>query len=52
MGPFLASVYNETLVRYSVMQSDGNSFAEFLSLDSFNQASWDEENILDQIYKA
>ena len=36
---------------YSVMQSDGNSFCGDVVLDSFNKASRDEDNILDQIYK-
>ena len=35
---------------YSVMQSDGNSFGGDVVLNSFNKASWDEENILDQVY--
>ena len=37
---------------YSVMQSDGNSFCKDLILDSFNNAFWDEDNILDQIYES
>ena len=36
---------------YSVMQSDRNSFCGDVVLGSFNQTSWDEDNILDQIYK-
>ena len=32
------------------MQSDGNSFCGDVVLDSFNNASRDEDNILDQIY--
>ena len=31
-----------------MMQSDGNSFV----LNSFNKASRDEDNILDQVYKS
>ena len=34
------------------MQSDGNSFAGDVVLESFNKASQDEDNILDQIYKS
>ena len=37
---------------YSVMQSDGNSFCGDVVSDSFNKASGDEDNILDQIYKS
>ena len=37
---------------YSVMQSDGNSFCGDVVLDSFNKASRDENNILDQMYKS
>ena len=33
------------------MQSDENSFCEIVVLDSFNKASRDEDNILEQIYK-
>ena len=36
---------------YGVMQSDGNSCWRDVDLDNFNKASWDEENILDQMYK-
>ena len=32
------------------MQSDGNSFCGDVVLDSFNKASRDEDQILDQIY--
>ena len=35
---------------YSVMQSDGNSFGGDVVLNSFNKASRDEGNILDQTY--
>ena len=35
---------------FSFMQSDGNSFCGDVALDSFKKASWDEDNILDQIY--
>ena len=34
------------------MQSDGDSFCEDVVLDSLNEASRDEDNILDQIYKS
>ena len=34
------------------MQSDGNRFCRHVVLDSFNKVSWDEDNILDQIYKS
>ena len=34
------------------MLSDGNSFCGDVVLDSFNNASRDKENILDQIYKS
>ena len=37
---------------YGVMQSDGNSFCEDVVLDSFNKASRNEDNILDQVYKS
>ena len=33
------------------MQSDGNSYCGDIVLDSLNKASWDEDNILDQMYK-
>ena len=33
------------------MQSDKNSFCGDVVMDSFNKASRDKENILDQIYK-
>ena len=36
---------------YSVMQSDGNSIYGDVVLATFNKASRDEENILDQKYK-
>ena len=38
-------------ITYSVMQSDGNSFCGDVVTGSFNKISWDEDNILDQIYK-
>ena len=31
---------------YSVMQSDGNSFCGYIVLDSYNKASRDEDNII------
>ena len=34
------------------MQSDGNSFSGDVVLGSFNKTSWDETNMLDQIYKS
>ena len=34
------------------MQSYGNSFSGDIVLESFNKASRDEENILDQIYES
>ena len=34
------------------IQSDGNSFCGDVVLDSFNKASRDEDNILDQKYKS
>ena len=37
--------------KYSVMQSDGNSFGGDVVSDSFNKTFWDENNILYQIYK-
>ena len=33
------------------MQSDGNSIGGDVVLDSFNKASRDEDNILEQIYR-
>ena len=33
------------------MQSDGQSFGKDVVLNSFNKASRDEENILDQVYE-
>ena len=35
---------------YSVMQSDENSFCGDVVFDSFNKASRDKDNNLDQIY--
>ena len=37
---------------YSVMQSDGHSFCGDVVLNSFNKASRDEDNILDQVWKS
>jgi len=34
------------------MQSVGNSFGGDVVLDSFNKTFWEEDNILDQIYKS
>ena len=34
------------------MQSDGNSFGGDVVSESFNMTSWDEDNILDQIYRS
>ena len=34
------------------MQSDGNSFSGDVVLNSFNKASWDEDNILYPVYKS
>ena len=34
------------------MQSDGNRFCGDVVMNSFNKASRDEENILDQVYKS
>ena len=42
----LGKIYNNI---YTVMQSDGNTFYGDVVLDSFNKASRDEDNILDQI---
>ena len=39
-----------TEVFYSVMQSDCNSFCGDVVFDTFNKASRNEENILDQMY--
>ena len=39
------------LKSYSVMQSDGNSYCGDVVLDSFNKVYWDEDTILEQIYK-
>ena len=36
---------------YSVTQSFANSFSGHVVLDTFNNVSRDEDNILDQIYK-
>ena len=36
---------------YSITQSYANSFWGDVVLDSFNNVSMDEDNILDQIYK-
>ena len=38
-------------LRYSVMQSDGNSYDGDVVLDSFNKASRDEDSIFDQKYE-
>ena len=35
---------------YSVTQSYANSFLGYVVLDTFNNVSRDEDNILDQIY--
>ena len=35
---------------YSLMQSYSNSFWENVVVDGFNNASWDEDDILDQMY--
>ena len=43
--PFVSEVY-----LYSVTQSFANSFWGYVVLDSFNNVSRDEDNILDQIY--
>ena len=43
--------FNSGRGTYSVMQSDGNSFCEDVVLDSFNKASKDEDDILEQISK-
>ena len=37
---------------YAVMQSDGNGICGYVVLDSFNKASGNEDNILDQMYKS
>ena len=37
---------------YGVMQSDGNSLCGDVILNSFNKASRDEDNILDQVYES
>ena len=37
---------------YRVMQSAGNSFCGYVGLDSFSNASLDEDNIFYQIYKS
>ena len=34
------------------MRSDGNSICGDAVLNSFNQAFWDEGNILDQVYES
>ena len=39
-------------MQYSVMQSDGNSFCGDVVLNSFDKASRDKDNILDQVYKS
>ena len=44
------SLANNARCLYSVMQSDGNSVCGDAVLNSFNKASRDEDNILDQIY--
>ena len=40
------------IVRRGVMQSDRNSFCRDVVSGSFNKTSWNEDNILDQIYKS
>ena len=37
--------------KYSLMQSDGNSFCGDVVLDSFNKAYRDKDTILDQKYE-
>ena len=44
------STLNE--IFFSVMQPDGNSHCEDVVLDSFNKTIWDEDYILDQIYRS
>ena len=50
------SMYNLSMVHlctlYSVMQSDGNNFCGDVVSDSFNKTFWDEDHILDHIYKS
>ena len=41
---------NAPALIYSEMQSDGNSFYGDVVMDSLIMTSWDEGNILDQIY--
>ena len=43
---------SDSMTLYSVMQSDGISFRGDVVLDSFNRAYWDEDTILEQIYKS
>ena len=38
------------IVQYSVTQSYANSFLGYVVLNTFNNVSRDEDNILDQIY--
>ena len=42
---------NFIIFAYSVMQSEWNRFCGDVVLDSFNKASWNEDNILDQTNK-
>ena len=44
--------YMYRIAKYSVMQSDGNSFGGDFVLDNYNKASRDEDNILYQVYKS
>ena len=48
----LSLVWSLERALYSVMQSDGYNFFGDVVLDSFNKASWDEDNFEDQIYKS
>ena len=49
---FYWMIFYHCKVLYSVMQSHGNSFCGDVVLISFNKASRDDDNILDQVYKS
>ena len=45
-------MFDKSILPYSVMQSDGNSFCEDVVLDSFNKTNRDADKILDRIYNS
>ena len=50
--PLLFLVLKKSQIFYSVMQSDGNNICGNVVFNSFNKASRDKDNTLDQVYKS